>query len=144
VEVGEEALHVRMDAARMRQVLLNLLGNALKFTDKGEVRLRAWSDPAAREVRLCVEDTGIGIAKEKQGLLFRKFSQVDGSYRRRHQGAGLGLTISRSLVERMHGSIAIESEGIGMGTRVTLSFPADAGDGAGTGATGSRECHATS
>jgi len=85
-------------------------------------------------VRLSVEDTGIGIAKDKQGLLFRKFSQVDGSYRRRHQGTGLGLTIARSLVERMHGSIAIESEGLGMGTRVTLSFPEVAEPGPSAGA----------
>ena len=144
VETGDEALPVRMDPARMRQVLLNLLGNAIKFTDKGEVRVRAWMDPDAREVRLCVQDSGIGIAKEKQALLFQKFSQVDGSYRRRHQGAGLGLTITRSLVERMHGSVAIESEGLGKGTRVTLSFPADAGSGGDAGTAGSRECHATS
>jgi len=128
----------------MRQVLLNLLGNALKFTDRGEVRIRAWLDPEAGEAHLSVEDTGIGIAKDKQSLLFRKFSQVDGSYRRRHQGAGLGLTISRSLVEHMRGSIAIESEGLGMGTRVTLSFPADAGTGGDAGTARSRECHATS
>ncbi len=117
-------LPMLMDSARLRQVLLNLLGNAVKFTDTGEVRVRASRDPESARVVIHVEDTGIGIAREKQSLLFRKFSQVDGSYHRRHQGTGLGLAITRTLVERMKGTIEIESEGPGRGTRVTLTFPA--------------------
>jgi PAS domain S-box-containing protein len=124
VDVPDEALRVLLDPGRMRQVLLNLLGNAIKFTDKGEVRLRVFREPGNEHVCVRVEDTGVGIAREKQGTLFQKFSQVDMSYRRRHQGAGLGLTITRSLVERMVGTIVLESEGIGRGTRVTLTFPA--------------------
>jgi PAS domain S-box-containing protein len=122
----EEPLSILMDPARLRQVLLNLLGNAVKFTDTGEVRVRASRDVTGRRVVICIEDTGIGIAKEQQALLFRKFSQVDGSYHRRHQGTGLGLAITRSLMERMNGTIALESGGLGHGTRVTLTFPAHA------------------
>jgi PAS domain S-box-containing protein len=123
VDVPDQPLRVLLDPGRMRQVLLNLLGNAIKFTDKGEVRLRVFREPGTGRICVRIEDTGVGIAREKQGTLFQKFSQVDMSYRRRHQGAGLGLTITRSLVERMLGTIALESEGIGRGTRVTLTFP---------------------
>ncbi len=122
----EEPLQLLMDPSRMRQVLLNLLGNAVKFTDTGEVRIRASRDRAGEHIVICIEDTGIGIAKEQQTLLFRKFSQVDGSYHRRHQGTGLGLAITHTLVERMSGTITLESEGLGLGTRVTLTFPAHA------------------
>ena len=124
VETAPEPLEMRVDPARMRQILLNLLGNAIKFTDKGEVRVRAWPEPEHAEVRILVEDTGIGISTEQQSRLFVKFSQVDGSYKRRHSGTGLGLVITQSLVERMGGRIAMHSEGLGMGTRVTLAFPA--------------------
>ena len=124
LSLPEEQLAFLMDPARLRQVLLNLLGNAVKFTDTGEVRVRASRDVTAGRIVICIEDTGIGIAREQQALLFRKFSQVDGSYHRRHQGTGLGLAITRSLVERMNGTIALESRGLGHGTRVTLAFPA--------------------
>ena len=118
------ALEMQLDPARLRQVLLNLLGNAVKFTDKGGVRVRASRHESPDEIRIVIEDTGIGIAREDQGRLFVKFSQVDGSYKRRHQGAGLGLVITKSLVQRMGGKIAMVSEGAGKGTRVTLTFPA--------------------
>ena len=118
-----EPLEMQLDPARLRQVLLNLLGNAVKFTDKGEVSVRAWREAGPAEIRIVVEDTGIGIAKGDVSRLFVKFSQVDGSYKRRHQGAGLGLVITKSLVQRMGGRISMESEGAGLGTRVTLAFP---------------------
>ncbi len=122
--IPDAPLEMQLDPARLRQVLLNLLGNAVKFTDKGGVRVRALRHPAPDEIRIVIEDSGIGIAKEDQARLFVKFSQVDGSYRRRHQGSGLGLVITKSLVQRMGGTIAMESEGAGKGTRVTLTFPA--------------------
>ncbi|MBI4363892.1 MAG: PAS domain S-box protein [Candidatus Latescibacteria bacterium] len=124
VETPAEPLEMRLDPARMRQILLNLLGNAVKFADKGEVRIRAWREVAPPEIRIVIEDTGIGIAEQDLGRLFVKFSQVDGSYKRRHQGTGLGLVITQSLVQRMGGRISIESDGLGRGTRVTLAFPA--------------------
>ena len=118
------ALEMQLDPARLRQVLLNLLGNAVKFTDKGGVRVRALRHEHPDEIRIVIEDSGIGIAREDQSRLFVKFSQVDGSYKRRHQGSGLGLVITKSLVQRMGGKIAMDSEGAGKGTRVTLTFPA--------------------
>ena len=124
VETPAEPLQMQLDPARLRQVLLNLLGNAVKFTDKGEVRIKARRNASPAEIHIVVEDTGIGIAKRDQSRLFVKFSQVDGSYKRRHQGTGLGLVITKSLVQRMGGRISMESEGAGLGTRVTLAFPA--------------------
>ena len=135
-EAAPEPLDMEIDPARMRQILLNLVGNAVKFTDKGEVRVKAWREPERSEIRIAIEDTGIGIAKEQQSRIFVKFSQADGSYKRRHSGTGLGLVITQSLVERMGGRIAIFSEGLGMGTRVTLAFPMSrvkAGGSAGAG-----------
>jgi signal transduction histidine kinase len=113
---------MQLDPARLRQVLLNLLGNGIKFTDKGEVSVLA--SRLNDEVVIVVQDTGIGIATGDKERLFVKFSQVDGSFKRRHQGAGLGLVITKSLVQRMGGRISMESEGLGLGTRVTIAFPA--------------------
>jgi signal transduction histidine kinase/DNA-binding response OmpR family regulator len=102
------------DYTRLRQVLLNLAGNAVKFTGEGgEVLISVSSEPAGgamRRVLFSVRDTGIGIAKEKQHLLFQSFSQVDASTTRRYGGTGLGLTISKNLVEMMGGRIWVESE----------------------------------
>ncbi len=103
------------DPVRLRQVLNNLLGNALKFTESGEVVLEADLLPTAEpndqkvEVRFVVKDTGIGIPEEKLGLLFQNFYQVDPSTTRRYGGSGLGLAISRRLVELMGGTIRVES-----------------------------------
>ncbi len=124
VVVPPQPLEMQLDPARLRQILLNLLGNAIKFTDKGEVCVEASRQETPAEIRIVVRDTGIGIAKGDQARLFVKFSQVDGSYKRRHQGAGLGLVITKSLVQRMGGRISMESEGVGLGTSVTLAFPA--------------------
>ena len=96
------------DAHRLRQVLLNLLNNALKFTDRGGVVLAA--SAAGDRVRLEVRDTGIGIPADKLDLLFQRFSQVDATIARRYGGSGLGLAISRSIVEQMGGRIGVESE----------------------------------
>ena len=101
------------DPGRLRQVLLNLLDNAVKFTDAGTVSLAARCRPAAAgHVRLefAVRDSGIGIAGEALGRLFHAFRQVDASTSRRFGGTGLGLAISRLLVERMGGGITVESE----------------------------------
>ena len=124
VDIPIEPLEVTLDPARMRQVLLNLLGNAVKFTEKGEVRIRAWRDEATEETRVLIEDTGVGIAPEHRTRLFKKFSQADSSYRRRHSGTGLGLVITQALVKNMGGTIGVESDGLNLGTRVTLAFPA--------------------
>jgi PAS domain S-box-containing protein len=119
------------DPARLRQVLLNLLGNALKFTDRGGVRLRVRRqrehfDPVG--VRFEVIDTGVGIAADAVSSLFERFTQVDDSSTRRHGGAGLGLAISKHLVELMGGGIGvISAPGEGSTFWFTVRLGIDAG-----------------
>jgi PAS domain S-box-containing protein len=117
--------HVFGDEARLRQVLLNLVNNAVKFTDAGCVAIAVTldtSEPGA--IRFAVRDTGIGIAPEQQKRLFQRFSQVDGSISRRFGGTGLGLAICRQLIDLMGGEIAAESrEGIGSTFWFRVSLP---------------------
>jgi len=102
------------DPVRFRQIVTNLLGNAIKFTERGEIYVSVEPDPdsppEAAMVRVSVEDTGEGIRKERQSRIFEAFTQEDGSTTRRFGGTGLGLTISRELVRRMGGKIWVESE----------------------------------
>ncbi|MDO8547582.1 MAG: response regulator [Nitrospirales bacterium] len=110
------------DPTRLRQVLLNLLGNAIKFTESGEVILRVTKNPASTEpgaLHFSISDSGIGIPSDKLGTIFERFTQVDSSTTRRYGGTGLGLTISKRLVELMGGRIGVESL-VGQGT--TFSF----------------------
>ncbi|MDB5431645.1 MAG: hypothetical protein JWP35_2761 [Caulobacter sp.] len=108
-EAGEVPPSLSLDPERLRQLLLNLIGNAVKFSDRGQITLGVgWR---AGDSRLTVEvrDQGQGIAKAQQDLLFKRFSQVDGSSTRRHGGTGLGLAICMGLAETMGGSIGVES-----------------------------------
>jgi len=103
---------LRGDPGRLRQVLVNLAGNAIKFTDKGEILIRA--EPVSEtethvSIRFSVKDTGIGIPPERQAAIFERFTQVDGSTTRRYGGTGLGLTISKQLIETMCGQISLDS-----------------------------------
>ncbi|HYL34909.1 MAG TPA: ATP-binding protein [Bryobacteraceae bacterium] len=113
-EIGPQVPEaVTGDAARLRQILVNLLGNAVKFTGAGNIMLRVSVESAtAREISLhfAVTDTGIGVPSEKYSAIFDAFSQADGSMTRQYGGMGLGLTISARLVEMMHGRIWLESE----------------------------------
>ena len=115
--------HVMADPARAKQVLINVLSNSIKFTDKGWITLRGRAFPERGFVELEVQDTGIGIAPAKQPHLFEKFQQLDSSFTRQQGGSGLGLSICRSLVEMMGGRIRVWSAGIGCGTTVTFSLP---------------------
>ncbi len=107
------------DAIRLRQIILNLVNNAVKFTERGEVvsrvEVESMSDNKKVVLHFSVSDTGIGVPKEKQKLIFDSFSQADGSMTRKHGGTGLGLTISSKLVEMMGGKIWIQSE-VGKGS----------------------------
>lgn len=100
------------DPARLRQVLLNLLSNAVKFTEKGEILLSVGQSSAdiRHEIRFCVQDTGIGIPQEQQKAIFEPFVQADTSLSREYDGVGLGLAITRKLVELMGGKIQVKSE----------------------------------
>jgi signal transduction histidine kinase/DNA-binding response OmpR family regulator len=122
---GEASTTISGDPLRLRQVLNNLLGNALKFTHAGEVILRVSPQAETSDeiigFRFEVRDTGIGIPKEVQAALFDPFSQADASTTRKYGGTGLGLTISKKLVEGMQGKIEIESE---LGNGSVFSFTA--------------------
>ncbi|WP_428559332.1 MAG: PAS domain S-box protein [Solidesulfovibrio sp. DCME] len=114
------------DEGRVRQILYNLAGNAVKFTRSGSVRLEAWAGPTNRagegSVLFSLVDTGVGIPAEELDTVFEAFHQVERSFTRRFQGAGLGLAIVRRLVRLMCGAITMESE-VGRGTRCTCALP---------------------
>jgi signal transduction histidine kinase/ActR/RegA family two-component response regulator len=112
---------VRGDPVRLRQVLVNLVGNAVKFTPQGSVQVTA-SVPSAGVVRFEVRDTGIGVATEKLESIFEAFTQADGSHTRRFGGTGLGLTITRRLVDLLGGRLWADSN-IGRGSRFCVELP---------------------
>ena len=128
VDVTPDVPHlVRGDPTRVRQVLMNLIGNAIKFTEQGEVAVSAvvaGGDTNRASVRFRVCDTGIGISEDQLASIFREFSQADASMTRRYGGTGLGLAISQKLVALMGGELTVTSE-VGRGSEFgfTLSFP---------------------
>jgi len=126
---------IETDSQRLNQILKNLLSNAFKFTDKGEVKLRVYEaktwktgypslDTAKKVVAFEIKDTGIGISKDKQNIIFEAFQQAEGSTSRKYGGTGLGLSISRGLADLLGGSIELESE-MGSGSTFTLYLPID-------------------
>jgi signal transduction histidine kinase/ActR/RegA family two-component response regulator len=119
------------DPARLRQVVANLVSNAVKFTEDGSVSVRAsmtGGDPARQTLRVVVADTGIGIAPERIAMMFEPFTQEDGSFTRKYQGTGLGLAIVKRLVTLLGGTVGLESKP-GVGTTVTCDIPlSPAGD----------------
>ncbi len=127
----DERLPARVvgDAARLRQVLFNLAGNAIKFTECGGLSIVAEPDAQPDAVAILVRDTGIGISAADQARIFLEFEQADGGLTRKFEGTGLGLTISKRIVERMGGSIAVESvPGAGSTFRVHVPLPRVGGD----------------
>jgi len=116
-------LVIKTDKMRLEQILKNLISNAIKFTSKGSVTLEIKKDPA-NEKTICfiVKDTGIGIPREKQPLIFEAFQQADGSTKRKYGGTGLGLSISRELAKLLHGEISVKSA-VDEGSEFTLCIP---------------------
>jgi PAS domain S-box-containing protein len=120
---ADNDLVISVDPDRIRQILLNLLGNAVKFTASGSVTLRTRYDRVAQVLGVDVVDTGEGVSRDKQDCLFKRFSQIDGSLTRAQGGTGLGLAICKGLVEAMNGEIGIKSHE-GEGSRFWFRIPA--------------------
>jgi PAS domain S-box-containing protein len=120
--VADELGEVRLDRQKFKQVLLNLVSNAVKFTDAGgEIRIAA-SRPAPDALELCVQDNGIGISEADQARLFVEFERLNSAETSRRPGTGLGLALTRRLVELQGGHIGLESA-LGQGSRFTVSLP---------------------
>ncbi|MGZ3769196.1 MAG: ATP-binding protein [Bdellovibrio sp.] len=123
IQIEPENKIILTDPARLRQVLLNLIGNAIKFTDKGQILVSVTFDSSEKLVRFLIKDTGVGIPFDKQALVFQSFAQADSSITRKFGGSGLGLAISKNLVELMGGRIWFNSEpGIGSEFYFTIPF----------------------
>jgi len=130
VPQGMEPIPVQADPAKLKQVLLNVIGNAIKFTEQGSITISTRVESVAEvssssqsRVTITVEDTGVGIDPTLQHKLFRPFVMVDGTTTRKFGGTGLGLAISRNLIELMGGSIILYSAGTGKGTTVAITMP---------------------
>jgi len=119
-EISDNVSEFHGDRRRIEQIMINLLSNAIKFTNKGEICLRCFSDNAS--IVPCVQDTGIGISEENIDIIFDAFRQVDTGITRVQEGTGLGLNITKKLVEKMGGSIRVKSE-MGKGSTFTVMLP---------------------
>lgn len=121
VDVTLENPIIFNDRNSLRQILVNLISNAIKFTDIGEVTVKAW-EITAEQIAIAIEDTGIGIEPEHFETIFEAFRQVDQTLTRKHPGTGLGLAITNSLVKMMNGTITVESK-LGKGSVFRVEFP---------------------
>jgi adenylate cyclase len=138
VEAQEKLGMLTVDPMRLRQILLNLLSNACKFTTQGEVKLRVRKVADGRNwVEFAVADTGIGMTAEQQAKLFEEFTQADSSTARRYGGTGLGLAITRKLARMMGGDVTVQSEP-GKGSIFSVRLPAGADTAARSATNGSR------
>ena len=126
----EVPLHLRGDSTRIKQVIINLVGNAIKFTEKGHVKIDVCqsSNPLkSGYLQFSVTDTGIGIAADRQQAIFQPFTQADASTTRKYGGTGLGLTISERIVKAMQGTISVQSE-LGVGSVFSFEIPVEVVD----------------
>ena len=119
---ADPSLTVFADREKLQQILINLLTNAIKYTDHGEIRLSAAEDPDGKTVSIHVKDTGRGIAPEMLEQVFAPFVRVDRGYTRVTEGTGLGLAIARDLARLMNGDLRVSSE-LGKGSTFTLQLP---------------------
>jgi signal transduction histidine kinase/DNA-binding response OmpR family regulator/HAMP domain-containing protein len=122
--VVRDELHgvFEQDNEKLAQIVKNLISNAFKFTKKGRVSLTLSADEIKENVVICVEDTGVGIASDKQDIIFEAFNQADGSISREYGGTGLGLAITKELVTLMGGTVTVSSM-VGVGSKFVVSFP---------------------
>lgn len=123
--LGTEPIPVKADTAKLRQVLINIIGNATKFTDEGGITISTsvHNHQGKSQATVTITDTGLGIEPTQQQKLFRPFVRVDGDNTRKYEGTGLGLAISRNLIELMGGTITLESAGLNTGTTVKITLP---------------------
>lgn len=125
IDLGEEVIAIKADAAKLKQVLINVIGNATKFTEAGSIAIATEIENSFRQsqVIITVTDTGVGIDPAQQHKLFRPFVMADNANTRKFEGTGLGLAISRNLIELMGGTITLESAGINQGTTIAIALP---------------------
>jgi CheY-like chemotaxis protein len=121
--LGSIPTTVITDPTRLRQMLTNLIGNAIKFTTRGFVKVELQVDSLAKNISICIEDTGEGISEENQKKLFEAFVQVDSSHNRRFGGTGLGLSISRKIARAMGGDLVLLQSELNKGSSFLLTFP---------------------
>jgi len=113
--------YINTDPQRLKQILMNILGNAIKFTDQGEVAIHC--EARNHQLIFRISDSGVGVPLDKQHLLFKTFSQVDNSLSRKHEGTGLGLVLSRSLARMLNGDVTLESSQLGKGSVFAVVVP---------------------
>jgi ammonium transporter len=126
IEAGPNLPPIISDSDKLKQILLNLVSNAIKYTDEGSIALRAWADDG--RLRVGVSDTGVGIPGDELGRIFDEFHRADSPGARQRRGTGLGLTIARRLAGTLGGDIAVESR-LGVGSTFTLDLPLNHGNG---------------
>jgi signal transduction histidine kinase len=123
-EIAPEIPTLNTDREKLRQIILNLLDNAVKFTERGEIKITASQQNGS--LKLVVSDTGIGIEKGDLTRIFEEFHRGDGSSAKKYRGTGLGLAIVKKFVQLLGGEIAVESEA-GKGSTFTVTLPLDSG-----------------
>ncbi len=128
-EIGPDVPSIRTDRDKLKRILINLLSNAMEFTQKGDIRLSAQNRKG--DIEIVVKDTGIGIREGDLDLIFEEFQKGETTGVRRQGGTGLGLAICRRFTELLGGRIAVQSE-IGVGSTFTLKIPAEGASGAET------------
>jgi signal transduction histidine kinase len=124
-DIGDKPIPIKADIVKLKQVLINIIGNATKFTDEGTIQIstNVYKNSHQSYAIVSIKDTGIGIDPGEQGKLFRPFVMVDGTTTRKFEGTGLGLAISRNLIELMGGRISLQSLGLNQGTTVIIKLP---------------------
>ena len=120
-DIAEEVGEIKTDERKIKQIIYNLLSNAVKFTHEGSIGIRAHR--TKKHIEVAVWDTGIGIIKKDQKRIFEEFVQIEKPYTKKYEGTGLGLSLSKKLVEMCGGKIWVDSEGLGKGSTFKFTVP---------------------